>query len=225
MNWKLFSVIKDFLEWYRLFDFARKPNSPSIYRNLAVNLAHAGHLEVTKTKALLRSKVFSRNMEKITTQVLGLFASRKSVHHLPVYLWYEISSKSEIYYSPYWQQNKYWEYKQWIRKKIFPLLSNTQKSIMTSDIKQKISLYKLGAESWLSKKKLSKLTSIFGPKPGFMIEKKWTLIKAKAENRGHLVIRNILDFRKIPKGAASPNSTSDESDDGFEHSRHGTIDN
>ena len=96
---------------------------------------------------------------------------------------------------------------------------------MTSDIKQKISLYKLGAESWLSKKKLSKLTSIFGPKPGFMIEKKWTLIKAKAENRGHLVIRNILDFRKIPKGAASPNSTSDESDDGFEHNRHGTIDN
>ena len=75
------------------------------------------------------------------------------------------------------------------------------------------------------KKRLSKLTSIFGPTSGFMIEKKWTLIKAKAENRGLLVIRNILDFRKIPKVPVSPNSTSDESDDGFEHSRHGTIDN
>ena len=40
-----------------------------------------------------------------------------------------------------------------LEKKIFPLLSNKQKSIMTSDIMQKISLYNLDAESWLSKKK------------------------------------------------------------------------
>ena len=52
---------------------------PSIYRNPAVNVAHAGHLGLTKTKALLRSKVFFPNMNKITTQVLGLCTSCKSV--------------------------------------------------------------------------------------------------------------------------------------------------
>ena len=51
---------------------------PFIYQNLAVNLAHAGHLGLTKTKALLRSKVFFPNMEKITT-VLGLWTFCKSV--------------------------------------------------------------------------------------------------------------------------------------------------
>ena len=51
---------------------------PFIYQNLAVNLAHAGHLGLTKTKALLRSKVFFPNMEKITT-VLGLCTFCKSV--------------------------------------------------------------------------------------------------------------------------------------------------
>ena len=52
---------------------------PSIYQNLAVNVAHAGHLGLTKTKALLRSKLFFPNMDKITTQVLGLCTSCKSV--------------------------------------------------------------------------------------------------------------------------------------------------
>ena len=51
---------------------------PFIYENLAVNLAHAGHLGLTKTKALLRSKVFFPNIEKITT-VLGLCTFCKSV--------------------------------------------------------------------------------------------------------------------------------------------------
>ena len=52
---------------------------PSIYQNLAVNVAHAGHLGLTKTKALLRSKLFFPNMDKITTQVLGLCTSCKFV--------------------------------------------------------------------------------------------------------------------------------------------------
>ena len=55
---------------------------PSIYRNLAVNLVYAGHLGLTKAKALLKSKVFFPNVDKITTQVLG--TSCKSVtpsHH------------------------------------------------------------------------------------------------------------------------------------------------
>ena len=46
-------------------------------------------------------------------------------------------------------------------------------------------------------------------------KKKGSLIKAKAENKGHLVVRNTLNFRKISKGAVSPNSTYDESDDGL----------
>ena len=58
-----------------------------------------------------------------------------------------------------------------------------------------------------------------------MIDTKGTFIKAKAKNRGHVVIQNILNFRKISKGTVFPNSISDKSDDGFEYSRHGTIDN
>ena len=38
---------------------------PSIYRNLAVNLINAGHLGQTKTKALLRSKVFFQTWTKL----------------------------------------------------------------------------------------------------------------------------------------------------------------
>ena len=74
---------------------------PSIYQNLAVNLAHSGNLEVTKTKALLRSKVFFPNMDKITTQLLDLFTSCKSANCIPVYLQSDDSLKSEIYYSAY----------------------------------------------------------------------------------------------------------------------------
>ena len=48
----------------------------SIYRSSAVNFAQLG---LTKMKALLRSKVFFPNMDKITAQVLGPCASRKSV--------------------------------------------------------------------------------------------------------------------------------------------------
>ena len=51
----------------------------SIYRSSAVNFAQSGDLGLTKMKALLRSKVFFPNMDKITAQVLGPCASRKSV--------------------------------------------------------------------------------------------------------------------------------------------------
>ena len=51
----------------------------SIYGNLAVNLTNAGHFGLTKTKALLRSKVFFPSMDGITIQVLGLGTSYKSV--------------------------------------------------------------------------------------------------------------------------------------------------
>ena len=71
---KFFSKIKDSLAVNDTGDLILLENwivLPFIYQNLAVNLAHAGHLGLTKTKALLRSKVFFPNMEKITT-VLGL---------------------------------------------------------------------------------------------------------------------------------------------------------
>ena len=45
---------------------------PSIYGNIAVNLAYAGHLGLVKIKALLRSTVFFPNLDKITTQVSDL---------------------------------------------------------------------------------------------------------------------------------------------------------
>ena len=51
----------------------------SIYRSSAVNFAQSGDLGLTKMKALLRSKVFFFYMDKITAQVLGPCASRKSV--------------------------------------------------------------------------------------------------------------------------------------------------
>ena len=51
----------------------------SIYQSSAVNFAQLGDLGLTKMKALLRSKVFFPNMDKITAQVLGPCTSRKSV--------------------------------------------------------------------------------------------------------------------------------------------------
>ena len=54
-----------------------------IYRNLAVNVVHARNLGLTKllqqNKALLTYKVFFPNMDKITTQVLGLCTSCKYI--------------------------------------------------------------------------------------------------------------------------------------------------
>ena len=44
-----------------------------------MKLAHAGQLGLTKTKALLRSKEFFPNIDKVTTQILGLCTSCKSV--------------------------------------------------------------------------------------------------------------------------------------------------
>ena len=48
---------------------------PSIYQDLEVRLAHTGHLVLTKTKALLRTKVFFLIMDKTVT----LFANRNVV--------------------------------------------------------------------------------------------------------------------------------------------------
>ena len=77
-----FSRIKDSLEVNDIGDLILRENRivlPSNYRNLAVNLAHAGHLGLTATKAVLRSKVFFPNTDKITAQVSGLGTSCKSV--------------------------------------------------------------------------------------------------------------------------------------------------
>ena len=43
------------------------PVLPSIYWNIAANCTHAGHLGLTKTKALLRPKVFFPKMEETIT--------------------------------------------------------------------------------------------------------------------------------------------------------------
>ena len=55
-----------------------------------------------------------------------------------------------------------------------------------------------------------------------MIYKKGTLIKAKAENRDRVVTRNISYFRRISKDTGFPKSTStsDESDNDFEYTKH-----
>ena len=79
---KMFSRIKDFLTVKDTGDFTLRENRivlPSIYWNLAINLAHAGKLGLTKTKTLLRSRVFFPNIDKIAAQVLGLCTSCKSV--------------------------------------------------------------------------------------------------------------------------------------------------
>ena len=78
---KSFSRIKDSLAMNDIGGLILRENRiilSFIYRNLAVNLAHAGHLGLTKTKALLRSKVFLPNTDKITTDVLGLCTTCKS---------------------------------------------------------------------------------------------------------------------------------------------------
>ena len=58
-----------------------------------------------------------------------------------------------------------------------------------------------------------------------MIYTKETLIKTKAEASEFVVTRNISHFCRIRKDAFSPGSKSDESDNGFEHSRHNNNDN
>ena len=65
---KTFSKIKDFLAINDTGDLILRQNwivQPSIYRNLAVNLIDAGHLGLTKIKALLRSKVFFQIWTKL----------------------------------------------------------------------------------------------------------------------------------------------------------------
>ena len=54
------------------------------------------------------------------------------------------------------------------------------------------------------------------PKPYTGIYIKGTLVKAKAKNTDCVVTRNIPCFRRIPKDAVFPSSTSEESDDEFE---------
>ena len=85
---------------------------------------------------------------------------------------------------------------------------------MTSDIMQRISVYRLEIELLPSKENLL-LTPIFEATPYIVIETKGTLIKAKEENSERVVTRNISYFRRIPKDAVFPNNTSDESDDDF----------
>ena len=79
---KMFSRINDFLTVKDTGDLTLRENRIvllSIYWNLAINLAHAGKLGLTKTKTLLRSRVFFPNIDKIAAQVLGLCTSCKSV--------------------------------------------------------------------------------------------------------------------------------------------------
>ena len=58
---------------------------PSIYWSPAI-ITHAGHLGVTKTKALLRSNVFFPDIDKITTPILGLCTTCKFV--TPSWTWW-----------------------------------------------------------------------------------------------------------------------------------------
>ena len=74
-------------------------------------------------------------------------------------------------------------------------------------------------------RKLNKLTPIFELTPYIVIDTKGILIKVKAENNDQVVTQNISHFRRIPKDAVFPSSTSDESDDSFEYGRHSNIDN
>ena len=69
---KMFSRINDFLT-------VKDTGDLTLRENLAINLAHAGKLGLTKTKTLLRSRVFFPNIDKIAAQVLGLCTSCKSV--------------------------------------------------------------------------------------------------------------------------------------------------
>ena len=84
MNWIFFSRIKDSLAVndFPSGDLILRENRivlTFIYRNLAMNLTLAGDLGLTTTTTLLRSKVFFPNMNKLTTQVLDLRTSYKSV--------------------------------------------------------------------------------------------------------------------------------------------------
>ena len=80
----------------------------------------------------------------------------------------------------------------------------------------------IGDRVMIKQRKLNKLTPIFQPTPYIVIYTKGILIKTKAENSNCIVTRNILHFRRIPKDAVFPYSTSD---DDFEYSRHDNNDN
>ena len=44
---------------------------PKVYLKIAITLAHHGHQGIIKTKALLRSKVFFFNMNKLVEEEIG----------------------------------------------------------------------------------------------------------------------------------------------------------
>ena len=86
---KIFSSFQDFLAVNDMSDLILQEKwifLPSIYWSPAI-ITHAGHLGVTKTKALLRSKVFFPNIDKITTPILGLCTPCKSV--TPSWTWWQ----------------------------------------------------------------------------------------------------------------------------------------
>ena len=86
---KIFSSFQNFLAVNDMSDLILQEKwifLPSIYWSPAI-ITHAGHLGVTKTKALLRSKVFFPNIDKITTPILGLCTPCKSV--TPSWTWWQ----------------------------------------------------------------------------------------------------------------------------------------
>ena len=83
----------------------------------------------------------------------------------------------------------------------------------------------IGERVTVNQRKLNKLAPIIEPTPYIVIFTKEILIKAKAENSDRVVARNIWHFRRSSKDVVFPNSTSDESENDFEYSRHSNTDN
>ena len=70
----------------------------------------------------------------------------------------------------------------------------------------------IGDRVMINQRNLNKLTHIFEPTPYIVVYTKGALTKAIAENSDRVVPRNMSHFCIIPKDAAFPNTTSDESD-------------
>ena len=85
---KIFTSIQDLIDTGDLILQENWVILPSVYWNLAANLTHAGHLGLIKTKALLRSKVFFQNRDKITTKLLSLCNPCKSIS--PRHDWHKL---------------------------------------------------------------------------------------------------------------------------------------
>ena len=96
---------------------------------------------------------------------------------------------------------------------------------MISEIMQRLSLCKMLIGLRIKQRKLNKLTSIIDPKLYIVIYTKGILVKAKGENGDRVVTRNIPHFCTIPKDAVFPSSTSDETDNDIEYTRHESNDN